>query len=382
MLLFAAYKTLLARLSGQNDLIVGVPYESGVRDLPGGSRLFANTTNMLPLRTLLDPAKPFTDLLAATKSQVLETAEHQECFFGDLLPKLATRAELGRPTLFGVTFNYETGKFSKDAGVLHFELVTDSVPYRNARDVSPFDLVMNVAEQDGALLVECDYNTDLFAAQTIERWLGHYQTLLEGIAATPETPLNRLPLLSEEDRQQTLLGWNDTRRDYPTEFTLHALIEAQAERTPDAIAVAFERQNITYRELNRRANQVARHRLRSSGSRPRTPSWPWRRSAASGDGRRTAGRRSRRAGLICRWTSATPSSASPSCSRTPNLARFSPSAPSLASASARRMMPRRIFLEDDFSAESDANPELRRQRFPIISLTSFTPPAPRAAPRA
>jgi len=268
MLLFAAFKTWLGRLSGQNDLIVGVPYESGARDLPGGNRLFANTTNMLPLRTRLDGGMRFADLLAATKSQVLEAADHQECFFGDLLPKLVSRAEPGRPTLFGVTFNYETGKFAKDAGGLHFELITEDVPYRNARDVSPFDLVMNVAEKDGALLVECDFNADLFEAATIDRWLGHYHTLLEGIAASPETPLNRLPMLSETERRQTLFGWNDTKRDYPNAGpSLHALIEAQAARTPNAVAVAFQRQTLNYGDLNRRANQMA-HRLRSLGVGP------------------------------------------------------------------------------------------------------------------
>ena len=264
MALFSAFKIWLARLSGQEEVIVGVPYESGIRDVPGGATLFANTTNMLPLRSRVDGAMSFADLLAATKSQILEAADHQEYFFGDLLPSLALRADPSRPSVFSVTFNYETGKFRKDAGGLHFELVMDNVPYRNARGISPFDLTMNIAEKDGSLFLETDYNSDVFDPETIDRWLGHYRTLLEGIASSPEEPLSRLPLLTNTERQEMLFAWNRTEHEYPSGDTLHGLIEAQAERAPDAPAVVFERQTLSYRELNRRSNRLAR-RLRSLG---------------------------------------------------------------------------------------------------------------------
>ena len=122
-------------------------------------------------------------------------------------------------------------------------------------------------EQDGELRLECDYNTDLFDAPTIQRLLGHYQTLLEGIVADPLRPLSSLPLLTESERKQLLVEWNDTTRDVLSGGCVHELFEAQAERTPTAVAVAHEDKHLTYSQLNHRANQLA-HRLRRLGVGP------------------------------------------------------------------------------------------------------------------
>ena len=129
------------------------------------------------------------------------------------------------------------------------------------------DLGFNLAESDGQLDVICWYNTDLFDAGTIERWMGHFQTLLEGIVSDPEQPISDLPLLTERERQKLLVEWNDTQTDYPRGQCIHQLIEAQVERTPDAVAVVFEDEQLTYRELDRRANQLAHH-LRGLGVGP------------------------------------------------------------------------------------------------------------------
>ena len=266
MVLFAACKTWLFRLSNQRDVIIGVPSESGVRDVPGGTRLFANTTNMLPLRTQLDEEMPFAELLAGTKSQILATSEHQEYFFGDLLQKLGVKLDPSRSPLFSVTFNYETGKFARDAAGVHFEFVTDDVPYRNARDISPFELVMNIAEHDGSLLVECDFNADLFESETVGRWLDHYRTLLESIAANPAQTLGRLPILDETARRQVLLEFNDTALAVPGE-AVHEGIAAQAAQTPEAIAVECEGRQLRYAELERDAAQLAAH-LQHLGAAP------------------------------------------------------------------------------------------------------------------
>jgi natural product biosynthesis luciferase-like monooxygenase protein/amino acid adenylation domain-containing protein len=266
MLLFAAYKTWLYRLSNQRDVIVGVPYESNVRDLPGGAHLFANTTNMLPLRTQLDPEMPFSDLLAATKSQILAANDHQEYFFGSLLPKLGVKLDPSRPPLFSVTFNYETGKFVKDAGGVHFSFVSDEVPYRNARDISPFELVMNIAEKDGALRIECDFNADLFAPETVGRWLGLYQTLLESIVSQPTGPLAQLPLLDETQRRQVLSEPNQTDLPIPA-GAVHEWIAAQVGRTPHAVAVECEDRQLDYAQLDREATELAGH-LQQLGAAP------------------------------------------------------------------------------------------------------------------
>ena len=148
---------------------------------------------------------------------------------------------------------------------LRVELLTDEVPYRSPRDTAMFELYLNVAEKDGELLCECDHSADLFDGATVRRWLEHYQTLLESVVSDPSGMIWRQPLLSAAEREKILGEWNDTSVDYPEEGqTLHALVEEQVRRTPDAIALRFEGQELTYRQLDARANQLA-NALRAHG---------------------------------------------------------------------------------------------------------------------
>ena len=261
MLLLAAFEVLLHRLSGQDDLVVGVPYEGEGRSLPGGERLFANTTNVLPLRSRVDAATTFAGLFAATKDRVLTANDHQNYFFGRLIKKLNLPHDPSRPPVFSVFFNYETGKFERAFGDgLRAELITEDVPYRCPRDTAMFELYLNVGEKDGELHCECDHSTDLFDGETVQRWLGHYRTLLAAIVADPEADVWTLPLLDASERRLVVEGFNGTRVDYPLDgATLHGLIEAQARRTPQATALLFEGRSLSYAELDRRANQLAHH---------------------------------------------------------------------------------------------------------------------------
>src|SRR5678816_2347465 len=134
------------------------------------------------------------------------------------------------------------------------------------RDEIEFDLVLSMQEEEGKLSGSLHYNTDLFEAETIKRMLGHLQTLLAAVVADPAQQVSTLPLLTEVEEQQ-LAEWNDTAREYPRDTCIHQLFEAQVERTPEAGAVSFNEQEISYRELNRRANQLA-HYLRSLGVGP------------------------------------------------------------------------------------------------------------------
>ena len=270
MVLLAAFETLLHRLSGQTDLVVGTSYEGEARSLPGGDRLFANTTNVMPLRSRVDEGTRFVDLLAATKDRVFEVNEHQNYFFGQLGKLLARPHDPSRPPIFSVFFNYESGKFEREfAPGLQAELLTgNDVPYRSPRDTAMFELYLNVAEKDGALHCEIDHATDLYEEAAVARWLGHYQTLLEGIVADPEGSIWTLPLLNGAERETILRTWNDTAADYPlATATLHGLIEAQALRTPDAPALIFEGETLNCRRLNRRANKLARYLLAQGISR-------------------------------------------------------------------------------------------------------------------
>ncbi len=270
MVLLSAFGTLLHRLSGQDDLTVGVAYEGEARSLTGGERLFANTTNVLPLRSRAGEGTTFAELFAANKDLVLNANDHQNYFFGRLLKKLGVRPDPSRSPMFSVFFNYESGKFQRElTDGLAVELLTEEVPYRNPHDTAMFELHMNVAEKDGALYCECDYNSDLYDAETVVRWLGHYHTLLDGIVRGPDAPVWSLPLLDAAEQQTILRDWNATDTPYPADATLVGLFAAQAQRTPDALALIFESETLTYQQLDRRANQLANH-LRKNGVVPET----------------------------------------------------------------------------------------------------------------
>ncbi len=259
MVLLSAFQVLMHRLSSQDDLVVGTSYEGEARSLPGGERLFANTTNVMPLRSQASEHTRFTDLFAATKDRVLKVNEHQNYFFGKLIKTLGLPHDASRSPVFAVFFNYESGKFQREFGdALNAELLIDDVPYRSPRDTAMFELYLNVAERDGALRCEFDFNTDLYDGETVSRWLHHYHTLLEAICAQPEASIWTLPLLDPSERAKILVEWNATDVGYPLETaTLHGLIESQVQRTPERTALVFERQRLTYGELDRRANQLA-----------------------------------------------------------------------------------------------------------------------------
>ena len=152
-------------------------------------------------------------------------------------------------------FNMDrAGNFDSFAG-LETEFLP--APCRNPQGTSRFDIAVNVVEIEGRLLIEFDYDSDLFDAETIQRWLSHFETLLRGIAANPQQTLADLPLLTEAEQHQVLIEWNATITEYPRDSSIAALFEAQVVDTPDAIALTFGEQTLTYAELNRRANRVA-----------------------------------------------------------------------------------------------------------------------------
>jgi non-ribosomal peptide synthetase component F len=133
------------------------------------------------------------------------------------------------------------------------------------RSCRQFDLSLTLVERGDHIAATMEYSKDLFDAATVERMLGHYQTLLQGIVTIPEQRISALPVLTQRERHQILVQWNDTEWEYPKNRCIHQLFEEQVEKTPDAIAVVFEKQQLTYRELNSRANQLA-HRLQRSAS--------------------------------------------------------------------------------------------------------------------
>ena len=199
MVLLAAYGVLLHRLSGQDDVIIGVPFDSPFRTENVGRNLFANTTNMLPLRSRLAEGMTFSSYLEQIKQLVLAASEHQDYFFGSILGKLKVPHNPARSPLFNVIFNLETGSFRRDASGLFMELETRDVPYRGPRHSAMFDLYLNAAErEEGDLLVQCDHNTALVSADTMRRWLDHFRSILVSISVDPDASISSLALTAAD----------------------------------------------------------------------------------------------------------------------------------------------------------------------------------------
>jgi amino acid adenylation domain-containing protein len=257
MTLLAGFTALLSRYNGQEDVVVGTPIANRTRaEVEGLIGFFVNT---LVLRTKLSTEWSFTRLLSEVREVALGAYAHQDLPFERLVEELEPERDLSRSPLIQVMVVLQNGlvkpvKFSKlKASGLDLET-----------DVAKFDLSVVVAEVEGGLQGAIEYNTDLFDAATMARMARHYERLLAGAVADSEQHLSALPLLSEAERGQLLVQFNDTRRGYPQEICLHQLFEAQAAKTPEAIALMFGAEQVSYAELNRRANQLA-HYLRKLG---------------------------------------------------------------------------------------------------------------------
>ncbi|MDQ3942480.1 MAG: condensation domain-containing protein, partial [Actinomycetota bacterium] len=261
MVLLAAFQALLARYSGQEDIAVGTPIAGRNRaETEGLIGFFVNT---LVLRTDLSGDPTFRELLGRVRETTLEAYAHQDLPFEKLVEELEPQRDLSRTPLFQVMFALQNVP-QQDPELADLTLSRLRVESGTAK----FDLTLSMIEEAKGLKGSLEYNTDLFEAATIERMLGHFRTLLEGIMTEPERRISELPLLTEAERHQLLVEWNDTQTDYPKDQCVHVLFETQAERTPDAVAVVFEDQRLTYRELNRRSNQLARHLRKLGVGRP------------------------------------------------------------------------------------------------------------------
>ena len=260
MTLLAAFQTLLMRYTSQDDIVVGTPIAG--RSQAETENLIGFFVNTLALRTDLSGDPSFKELLARVKEVTLGAYTHQDVPFEKLVEELQPERSLSRTPLFQVVFALHNmpGQASELSG-----LKLSGLPLDIGK--SQFDLSLFAFEGVEGLSCVLEYSTDLFDAATATRMLGHFARLLEGIAAEPEQCLSKLPLLSEVERHQLLVEWNDTATVYPKAQTIHELFEARVEQRPDAVAVVFEDQQLTYGELNRRANQVA-HYLRRSGVEP------------------------------------------------------------------------------------------------------------------
>lgn len=261
MLLLAAFQALLHRYTGQDDFIVGTPVANRNRsELEEMIGLFANT---LALRADLSGSPTFRNLLHRVRETTLGALAHQDLPFEKLVEELQPARDLSRTPLFQVMFALQQAPLQ---GIEFPDL--DFCLLEPESTIAKFDLTLSIDETEFNLKVNLEYNTDLFDEQTTVRMLDHFETLLRHAAEAPEQLVSRLPLLTNAERQQLLREWNDTHITYPHQATcLHHLFELQVERTPLAVAIIDEDKELTYDELNRRANQLA-HYLRELGVGP------------------------------------------------------------------------------------------------------------------
>ncbi|MDJ1175086.1 non-ribosomal peptide synthetase [Roseofilum capinflatum] len=260
MTLFAAFSTLLYRYSGQEDIVVGTPIANRNRsEIEGLIGFFVNT---LVLRSQLEGDLSFSELLQQVRQTCLDAYAHQDVPFEHLVEALQPERSLRYSPIFQVMFALQ------NAPMKPLELPEISFNWLQMESAkAKFDLTLSMEETEAGLIGYWEYNRDLFDAATIRRMMGHFQTLLEGILANPKARVGELPLLTEPERHQLLVEWNDTKVEYPQDKCIHQLFEEQVEQNPDAVAVVFEEERLTYHQLNCRANQLA-HYLRSLGVEP------------------------------------------------------------------------------------------------------------------
>ncbi|EEF60005.1 hybrid non-ribosomal peptide synthetase/type I polyketide synthase [Pedosphaera parvula] len=262
--LFASINVWLHRLSGQTDLVVGVPAagQIAVGEVhPGNKFLVGHCVNLLPIRSQCAGEMTFKDYLREVKRLVLDAHEHQQFTFANLVSKLNLPRDTSRMPLVSVTFN-----LNRAAAGFHMEGVESQI-ISLPKGFNIFDLTVDVIDSDKDITIDCRFNTDLFDAQTLGTWLNHWKTLLTATMADAAKPVSSIPILNASDCKQILQDWNDTRQDYPRNQCVHQLVEAAAAETPNAAAVVFDGKCLTYQELNRRANRLA-HYLKRNGVGP------------------------------------------------------------------------------------------------------------------
>ncbi len=261
MTLLAGFKVVLHRQTGSTDLVVGSPFAG--RDHAETENIVGFFINTLPLRTDLSGDPTVQELLARVRSVALATYDHRAMPYEKLVEELQPSRNLSFDPICQIFFALQNMPVTAlRLGGLRLSI--EPVYTGTAKS----DLTVWASElEDGSLQVTAEYALDLFQGATIRRFLGHFQTVLEGMAVNPSMRLSTLPLLTAPERAEMLIGWNATLADYPHHRCVHELFEEQAARTPDAVALVFDDQELTYAQLNERADRLARQ-LRAQGIGP------------------------------------------------------------------------------------------------------------------
>lgn len=250
MLLFAAYNILLSKYSGQSDIIVGSPIAGRVQtELENVVGMFANT---IAMRNDVDGNKTLGMFLKDVKENTIQVYENQLYQFDELINKLNLNRDLSRNPLFDTMFIMQNMNIS--------ERVVDGLsmmPYGTDNRTSKFDITVEVKEDDGKLIFIMEYCTRLFRKETIVRMARHLSNIIKALTLNLDTPITEVSLLSDTEKRQILYEFNNTKADYPKNKTIHELFEEQVTKNPDFIAAICNSEEITYMDLNTRANRIA-----------------------------------------------------------------------------------------------------------------------------
>ncbi|GAB3384688.1 non-ribosomal peptide synthetase [Lysobacter fragariae] len=257
--LLAGFSGLLSRLTGQADVVVGIP--AAGQPIVGSDDLVGHCVNTLPLRFDIDSSQPFTHFLDAAQATLLDALEHQRHTFGTLLKKLRVRRDPARMPLVSVLFNLDQALDHESTAFTGVAMEFDS----NPRSFETFELFVNAVQTHGQLRIECQYNRDLFDAATIRRWLRAFETLLRAAVEREAAGFVSLPLVDAVAREE-LAALQPPSVAYDRECRMHEHFEAQCDRTPARIALLAGDLTLDYAGLEARANRIA-HVLRDHGVR-------------------------------------------------------------------------------------------------------------------
>ncbi|MEJ8545006.1 amino acid adenylation domain-containing protein [Brevibacillus borstelensis] len=262
MVLLAAYNVLLSKYSGQEEIVVGTPISG--RSHPDLAHVVGMFVNTLAMRNRPAKTKTFTEFLSEVKEHALQAYENQEYPFETLVEKLGIARDPSRNPLFDTMFILENDEtVTEETDQLRFN------PYEPADDlpVAKFDLAFHMTESPADLLFRIEYATKLFTRSTIERMSRHFLQILHAVTKNPEQALHEIEMLTEAEKQELLVAFNDTEGEYLKERTIPQLFEEQAQKSPGQIAAVYGEERLTYRELNEKANRLA-VRLREQGVKP------------------------------------------------------------------------------------------------------------------
>ena len=259
--LLTLFKILLHRYTGQHDLVIGIPISG--RNHPDLENQIGFYVNTLALRTLLPKVGTFQQALAEVTNTCLDAYEYNEYPFDKLVSALDLEHDLTRNPLFDVMFSL----LSKDSKAVIKIPGIEHQAYPLKPRTAQFDLSWSLFEDTNDLRLVIEYEPDLFREETIARMSGHFLQIIQAVVENPNCQLSQINLLTSEELYQLLIEWNNTEVAYPQDKCIHDLFEEQVERNPNAVAVIFEGQQLTYQQLNQKANQLA-HYLRTKGVEP------------------------------------------------------------------------------------------------------------------